>query len=300
MVAVPNVVFYDDTDAGLPLVRFAFCKRLEVLDEAVAAPEGAGAMRVAADPARHRVGGPRRQLRAPRADDRAMPRRNGARLVVLTEMFSTGFSMDTERIAEPVDGPSAQFLVEQARAHGVWVCGSVPERAAGRHDRPSNLLVLAAPDGTMHRYAKIHPFTLRRRARALRRGRRSSSPSTSKACGCSFFVCYDLRFADEFWAARARHRLLRRRRPTGREPRRDHWRTLLQARAIENQAYVVGVNRVGSGGGLDYAGTVRSCCRSAARWRRPAGEHEEILLHDVTAAEVAETRAKYPFLNDRR
>ena len=74
----------------------------------------------------------------------------GARLVVLTEMFSTGFSMATDRIAEPFDGPSAQFLVEQACAHDVWVCGSVPERSSEgiAEERPGNVLVLAAPDGT--------------------------------------------------------------------------------------------------------------------------------------------------------
>ncbi|HEX6567537.1 MAG TPA: nitrilase-related carbon-nitrogen hydrolase, partial [Acidimicrobiales bacterium] len=51
----------------------------------------------------------------------------GARLVVLTEMFSTGFSMNTDVIAEPLGGPSSQFLVDQAAANGVWVCGSCPE-----------------------------------------------------------------------------------------------------------------------------------------------------------------------------
>src|SRR5206468_6486761 len=56
---------------------------------------------------------------------------SGARLIVLTEMCTTGFSMDTQRTAEPVDGPSTRFLAEQACAHGVWVCGSVPERGPG-------------------------------------------------------------------------------------------------------------------------------------------------------------------------
>src|SRR5512132_2821014 len=74
---------------------------------------------------------------------------DGARLIVLTEMYSTGFSMKTDRIAEPVDGPSVQFLVDRARTHDVWLCGSVPERADG-NDRPFNQLVLAAPDGAVH------------------------------------------------------------------------------------------------------------------------------------------------------
>ena len=82
----------------------------------------------------------------------------GARLVVLTEMYAMGFSMKTDRIAEPFDGPSARFLVDQAHAHGVWACATVPERPDAT-DHPFNQLVLAAPDGTTRRYSKIHPFT---------------------------------------------------------------------------------------------------------------------------------------------
>ena len=83
--------------------------------------------------------------------------------------------------------------------------------------------------------------------------------------------------------------------------RRDHWRTLLRARAIENQAYVVGVNRVGSGGGLDYAGDsaiVLPFGAHAGGGRARSTRRSSSTTS--TAAEVAETRAKYPFLTDRR
>ncbi|MCU1373785.1 MAG: Nitrilase/cyanide hydratase and apolipoprotein N-acyltransferase, partial [Actinomycetia bacterium] len=75
----------------------------------------------------------------------------GARLVVLAEMFAVGFSMDPDRVAEPSDGPTVAWLVDRAAAHGVWLAGSVPERGEGR---PRNVLVVAGPDGTVHRYAK--------------------------------------------------------------------------------------------------------------------------------------------------
>jgi predicted amidohydrolase len=92
----------------------------------------------------------------------------GAGLVVLTEMYATGFSMHTEVTVEPVGGPASSFLVEQAEQHNTWVAGSVAERtdddegerqrAGGRgSDRPFNTLVLASPDGAVHRYRKIHP-----------------------------------------------------------------------------------------------------------------------------------------------
>ncbi|WP_324275179.1 nitrilase-related carbon-nitrogen hydrolase [Blastococcus brunescens] len=85
----------------------------------------------------------------------------GAELVLLTETFSTGFSM-TPGIGEPEDGPSARFLAGQAAEHGVWVGGSCPEIAAdaGQEDGlPYNSFVLAGPDGSTHRYRKLHPFT---------------------------------------------------------------------------------------------------------------------------------------------
>ena len=78
----------------------------------------------------------------------------GARLVLLTETFSTGFAVDDPQLAEPEGGPSSQFLAEQAALHGVWVCGSCPEVPAGTDPadtRPANSIELASPDGTMHR-----------------------------------------------------------------------------------------------------------------------------------------------------
>ena len=110
----------------------------------------------------------------------------------------------------------------------------------------------SAPDGTEHRYRKIHPFSHADEERYVRAGTKFVTVDID-GLRCSLFVCYDLRFADEFWALAhdsdayfvvanwpAKRRL--------------HWSSLLRARAIENQAYVVGVNRVGSGGGLDYSG----------------------------------------------
>ena len=221
---------------------------------------------------------------------------NGARLAVLTEMFATGFSMATERIAEPIDGPSANFLVEQAAAHEVWVCGSIPERARGA-ERPSNCLVIAGPDGTVRRYRKIHPFTYGNEHERYAAGHEHLTV-TVEGVRVSFFVCYDLRFADEFWtlADRTDCYVVVANWPA---PRRDHWRTLVRARAIENQAYVVAVNRVGTGGGLEYAGD------SAVIG--PFGEvivegsaEEEVMIADVDPQVVAATRARYPFLVDRR
>jgi predicted amidohydrolase len=224
----------------------------------------------------------------------------GAELVLLTETFSTGFSM-TPGIGEPEGGPSAQFLAGQAAEHGVWVGGTCPEIADG-HGKdaalPYNSFVLAGPDGTTHRYRKLHPFT---HAGEHERFRAGEKPTTVEIGGLRVtpFICYDLRFANVFWdAAPATDVYLV---PANwPSPRRHHWQTLLQARAIENQAYVVGVNRVGrDGNGVEHAGDSRIVSPMGELLATAAGV-ETLVLADVDAAEVAATREKFAFLPDRR
>ena len=82
----------------------------------------------------------------------------GARLLVLPEMYSYGFSMATERIVEPPGGASTRFLIDEAERYGLWLAGSLPERPEGA-ERPYNTLVVAGPGGEIHRYRKIHPFS---------------------------------------------------------------------------------------------------------------------------------------------
>jgi predicted amidohydrolase len=186
--------------------------------------------------------------------------------------------------------------VAQAAARHAWIGGSVPVVLDGA-DRPSNVFTVAAPDGTVHRYAKRHPFSFAGEHEHYAEGGERLTVDV-EGVRMSPFVCYDLRFADAFWpiADRTDVYLVVASWP---QARRDHWRTLLRARAIENQAYVVGVNRVGSGGGLDYAGD--SCVVD------PLGEVlvaaasvETVLTCDVDPAFVAKVRSELPFLADRR
>lgn len=220
----------------------------------------------------------------------------GARLAVLCEMFSCGFSLDTPRVAEPFDGPSATFLREQAMTHGIWVCGSVPERTDGA-SVPHNVAILAAPDGELHRYRKIHPFSYAREHEAYAAGDQLVTVEV-EGCRVSLFVCYDLRFADEFWglAPRTDCYVVVANWP---ESRRHHWRTLLVARAIENQAYVVGVNRVGEGDGLRYVGDSRIVDPLGEVLAAAAGT-EALLVAEVDPAVVRAVRERFPFLADRR
>jgi predicted amidohydrolase len=220
----------------------------------------------------------------------------GARLVVLAETFSTGFSMRVDRTAEPVGGPSSQFLAEQATTHGVWVCGSFPE-VASDGEPPYNTLVLAGPDGTQHRYRKIHRFAYGGEDRAFSAGTERVTV-TIEGVRLSLFVCYDLRFADEWWAvapATDAYVCV----ANWPDARRAHWSALLRARAIENQAYVIACNRVGTGGKLAYAGDSAIVDPLGETLASAAGG-EALLVAEVDPTRVADVRSSLPFLADRR
>ena len=220
----------------------------------------------------------------------------GVRLLALPEMFACGFTMRTDRVAEPVGGPSTAFLADRAARHGLWLAGSIPELEAGAA-KPRNTLILAGPDGEIHRYHKIHPFSYAGEHEHYQAGTEFTTVSI-EGLRTTFFICYDLRFADEFWATAADTDLyvVVANWP---EPRRHHWQTLLMARAIENQAYVLAANRVGVGGALRYTGDSRILDPTGAVLAA-ASEQETLLISDVDAARVTEVRAAFPFFPDRR
>ncbi len=226
----------------------------------------------------------------------------GAGLALLAETFSTGFGFHVPGFeTEPEDGPSATFLTEQAALHGIWVGGTCPEvRADNDADdaRPSNSFVLAGPDGTMHRYRKVHPFTHSGEQHHVRAG---TDLITVEMAGLrvSMFVCYDLRFADEFWqlANDTDLFLVPANWPA---KRREHWMTLLRARAIENQAYVMGVNRVGADGtGLEHCGD-SLIIDPFGEVLAEAGDGERTISAEVSSERLESIRGHYRFLSDRR
>ncbi|GIU90545.1 MAG: carbon-nitrogen hydrolase [Acidimicrobiia bacterium] len=221
----------------------------------------------------------------------------GARLVACTEMFSTGFSMASDRVAEPEDGPSAQFL-RGAGAHP-RPCGCADRSRCGRTARRAVQPAPRAwpPDGAVHHYDKIHPFSYSGEHEHYASGEDFLTLDV-EGVRVSFFVCYDLRFADEFWALASEtdcYVVV----ANWPESRRAHWRTLLPARAIENQAYVVGVNRVGDGNGTPYVGD-SVIVDPFGEVLAEAPPVECVVDAPVSTARVREVRSKYPFLADRR
>ena len=172
-------------------------------------------------------------------------------LVVLPEMFTTGFKMKPDELAEPADGPTRAWLKQQAQVLDAAVGGSVAINDEGRH---FNRFMLALPEGPTYWYDKRHLFRMGGEHRHYESGDHALIVEWRGARLCPL-VCYDLRFP--VWS---------RRRPeldydvvlyaaNWPSARRFAWNALLRARAIENQAYCVGVNRIGDDGhGIAHAG----------------------------------------------
>lgn len=219
----------------------------------------------------------------------------GAQLIVLPEMFSTGFSMRPERIAEDEGGPTEQFLLARAAEHDAHLLASIAQQ--GADGRYRNNAVLARPDGSVERYAKIHPFSYAGEHERYAAGDRYLTVDVH-GVRVSVFVCYDLRFADEFWAL-AQETDLYVVPANWPAPRHEHWRALLQARAIENQAYVMGVNRVGLAKDLPHLGGSVVLDPLGVRLVE-GGPQPAVLTADVDPEVVRSVRHDFPFLPDRR
>lgn len=219
----------------------------------------------------------------------------GAELVVLTEMFASGFSMSTHLTAEAEDGPTATWMQGQAARHDITLAGSVA--LVGGDGLATNSLLVVDDDGVRVRYDKLHPFSYAGEHERFRAGDEVVAVDLG-GVRVGLSVCYDLRFAPLYWSRTP---------PTDVEvvvanwpaARRHHWRALLDARAIENQTYVVGVNRVGSGGGLEYAGDSRIVDPLGEVLAAAAGQ-EALLVAEVDPAVVHEVRTRLPFRADRR
>ena len=173
----------------------------------------------------------------------------GAQLIVLPEMFATGFTMDAGKVAPRAD-EVREYLAGRASAWGAHVIGGYAEPGS---PRPRNGCSIYDPTGNeiLH-YQKIHPFTLAGEDEHYDGG---DSLSTAEIEGVRVtpVICYDLRFPELFRIAAGRTDLFV---VIANWPakRRHPWRTMLMARAAENQAFVLGVNRVGTGGGEPHSG----------------------------------------------
>ncbi|TBU98847.1 amidohydrolase [Stutzerimonas kirkiae] len=217
----------------------------------------------------------------------------GADLVVLPEMFTTAFSMDSAALAEPEQGPSHVWLSEQAQRIGAVVSGSLITRAADGSYR--NRLLWARPDGQVAHYDKRHLFRMAGEHKHYTAGERQALFEL-KGWQVRPLICYDLRFP--VWS----------RDPHGTDlliytanwpaARRDAWNRLLPARAIENLCYVAAVNRVGSDGkGYPYSGDSQ-VLDFLGDPLLTAGDADGVLRATLKAADLARFRERFPAYQD--
>ncbi len=173
----------------------------------------------------------------------------GAEFVILPEMFTTGFSMNPENHAENMDGSSVNWMLETAGEHNIVLSGSLIIKDEGNY---FNRSVTAFPDGRVYSYDKRHLFRMGEENKHYTAGN-TRLIFSYKNWRIFPLTCYDLRFP--VWSRNRGDYDLVFYVANWPEPRRHVWKNLLIARALENQVYVIGVNRIGSDGqGLNYAG----------------------------------------------
>ncbi|MES2820958.1 MAG: amidohydrolase [Pseudomonadota bacterium] len=174
----------------------------------------------------------------------------GCDLVILPEMFTTGFSMDSAALAEPEEGPTGRWLLEQAARIDAVVTGSLIIQAADGSYR--NRLLWARPDGSLAHYDKRHLFRMAGEHQHFAAGEERVLLELN-GWRIRPLICYDLRFP--VWSRDATGTDLLLYTANWPAARRLHWNRLLPARAIENLCYVAAVNRVGEDGkGHAYSG----------------------------------------------
>jgi predicted amidohydrolase len=227
--------------------------------------------------------------------DAAAPPRGS--LVLLPEMFATGFSMNAAAISDSATRYTQDFLARAAVDYGVYLLGGLVTTAIDGRGR--NECVIFSPDGVeIARYCKLHPFAMGGEAEHYAAG--------DEIClfdwqgfTVSPFICYDLRFPEVFRAAVQRGANLFTVIASWPSLRESHWLALLKARAIENQAYVAGVNRCGTDPHLPYSGrTIILDPRGEVL--AEAGSAESTINAQLDLPALLSYRREFPALRDMR
>lgn len=219
-------------------------------------------------------------------------------VIILPEMFSTGFSMQSERLAQTMDGSAVQWMKQKAKEKNVIITGSLIIEEGGEY---FNRLIWMLPNGTFGIYNKRHLFGFAGEQDHYTAGDKRLIAQV-KGWKINLTVCYDLRFP--VWS---RNSILENGEPAydvlvnvanWPERRNTPWRALLQARAIENQSYMIGVNRVGNDGNNIYHSGDSSLIDPIGEIIYHKAHDEDVFTYTLSRNHLNDLRAKFPFMKD--
>lgn len=219
---------------------------------------------------------------------------SGCDVVVLPEMFNTGFSMNIHRIGEEIEGTADAFLSRISRLYRINIVAGFPVKRKGE-DKGRNIAAIYNREGVrIAEYSKINLFTPLKEHIHYMPGSGTIVFSID-GIPSSVFICFDLRFPEIFRSVARDVQMIfvLANWPSSRE---DHWSTLLKARAIENQCFVVGVNRRGiDGNNIHYSGKsgIFGPMGEEMKLKSISGE---LLIGTINPEEVINIRSRYPFL----
>jgi predicted amidohydrolase len=224
--------------------------------------------------------------------------REACDIIVFPEMFNTGFSMNIPAISEGEAGETSRVLSELSKKYGLNVIAGFAAKAPGRKKARNLAAVFARSGSLIATYAKMHPFSFAQENKYFSAGN-TRVIFHIEGIPMSVFICYDLRFPEIFRdiARGVQAVFVLANWPSS---RKDHWEALLKARAIENQCFVIGVNRTGKdGNGIRYPG--------ASHVFGPLGEdictgnsREQFIVCEINPETVSKVRSQFPFLDDIR
>ncbi len=211
----------------------------------------------------------------------------------LPEMFSTGFSMNVAELAESMDGETIAWMKHRSAKYQLSLCGSLIIKD---NDKFYNRLVFVEPSGKIQHYNKRHLFTMADEESHLEPGRKRLIVEYKGWRICPL-ICYDLRFP--VWARNRNEYDVLVYSANWPEQRTEVWNTLLKARAIENQSYVVGANRVGvDGSEITYSGNSQLIGPKGNIWSSTENYSERIVSAEFSYSQLLKFRKNFPVLDD--
>ena len=214
-------------------------------------------------------------------------------LIILPEMFTTGFTMDPKPHAETMDGKTVQWMKENASKKDLAICGSIIIEEEGKY---FNRFIWVNPDGSIHHYDKRHLFSFAGEDEHYTPGN-SKLIIEYKDWRICPLICYDLRFP--VWSRNIEDYDVLIYVANWPSKRKSAWRSLLVARAIENQCYVIGVNRVGEdSNNLSYNGDT-SLVNALGETLYINSQSEDIFTTTLSKLELSKVRNLLPFLKDK-